>query len=160
MDKVKGNKGGLMVLLALVILTIVFFATKKPREEVVVNDDVLSEIDPLVGSESSANVYIPMPGDSDWIATEVFEDKLTLDVPTEYYVSKPRIGDCDVTSISTVTSDGKPVSIALVYNVECENADLKVNFAERVEKNGYVFRTNYTSPSVLAVFERLVESAQ
>ncbi|MDQ5901761.1 MAG: hypothetical protein QG580_476, partial [Patescibacteria group bacterium] len=31
MDKVKENKGGLMVLLALIILTVVFFATKKPK---------------------------------------------------------------------------------------------------------------------------------
>lgn len=160
MDKVKENKGVLMVLLALVILTIVFFATKKTTEEVLVNEDVLSEVDPLVGSESSANVYVPMPEDADWIPTEVSEDKLTLDVPTEYYVSKPRIGDCDVTSISTVSPDGKPISVALIYNVGCDNADLKVNFAEAIEKNGYIFRTNYTSPSVLAVFERLVKSAK
>lgn len=160
MDKVKENKGGLMVLLALVILTVVFFVTKKPKQDVLVNDDVLSEVDPLVGSESSASVYVPMPADSQWIPKEVSEDKLTLDIPTEYYVSKPRIGDCDVTSISTVTADGKPVSIALVYNVGCDNADLKVNYSQAIEKNGYIFRTNYTSPSVLAVFERLVNSAK
>ena len=159
MDKVKENKGGLMVLLALVILTVVFFITKKPKDDVMVNEDVM-EVDPLVGSESSANVYVPMPEDSQWIEKEVSEDKLTLDIPSEYYVSKPRIGDCDVTSISTVSSSGKPVSIALVYNVGCENADLQVNYAQSIEKNGYIFRTNYTSPSVMAIFERLVNSAK
>lgn len=160
MDKVKENKGGLMVLLALVVLTIVFFATKKTTEELVVNDDALEEVDPVVGPEASSNVFIPMPSDADWIPKEVSENSLILDIPSEYFVSKPRIGDCDVTSISTVSPDGKPISVALVYNVGCDNADLKVNFAQSIEKNGYIFRTNYTSPSVLAVFERLVESAK
>ncbi len=158
MDKVKENKGGLIVLLALVILTVVFFATKKPKDEAMVNETP-EEVDPLVGSESGSSVYIPMPEDSQWMSKEVSESKLTLDIPSEYYVSRPRIGDCDVTSISTV-SNGKPVSIALVYNVGCDNADLKTNSAQSIEKNGYVFRTNYTSPSVVAVFERIVESAK
>ena len=158
MDTVKKNKGGLLVLLALVILTVVFFATKKPKE-VIVNDDMIEDSNPLVGSESSANVYIPMPSDSSWMQNEVSENKLTLDVPEEYYISKPRIGDCDVTSISTV-SNGKPVSVALVYNVGCDNADLQNNLAQSIEKNCYVFRTNYTSPSVVAIFERIVNSAR
>ncbi len=159
MDTVKQNKGGLLVLLALVILTVVFFATKKPKDEVLVNDDVLTDVDPLVGPESSANVYVPMPADSEWMPKEVSEDKLTLDIPADYYVSRPRIGDCDVTSISTI-SNGKPVSIALVYNVGCDNADLQTNAAQSVEKNGYIFRTNYTSPSVIAVFEKIANSAK
>ena len=158
MDKIKQNKGGLVVLLLLVILTIVFFVFKGPKAEAPVIENS-EAVDPLVGPESSANIYIPMPNDADWIANEVFENKLTLDIPSEYYVSKPRIGDCDVTSISTV-SNGKPVSIALVYNVGCDNADLKVNSAQSIEKNGYVFRTNYTSPSVVAVFEKIVASAK
>jgi len=159
MEKVKENRGGFMVLLALVVLTIVFFVTKKTTEEVVINEDNLEEIDPLVGPEASANVFVPMPSDADWIPKEVSENNLVLDIPSEYYVSKPRIGNCDVTSIST-ESNGKPISIALVYNVGCDNADLKVNFAQSIEKNGYIFRTNYTSPSVIAVFERIVESAK
>ena len=158
MDTIKENKGGLIVLLVLVILTIGFFVFKGPKAEapVVENPEVT---DPLVGPEAGANVYVPMPDDADWIANEVFENKLTLNIPSEYYVSKPRIGNCDVTSISTV-SNGKPVSIALVYNVGCDNADLKVNAAQSIEKNGYVFRTNYTSPSVVAVFEKIVASAK
>lgn len=160
MENAKQTKGGLLVLIALVILTVVFFVTKKAKDEVVVNSDELTEVDPLVGSESSANIYVPMPDDSQWMPKEVSEDKLTLDIPSEYYVSRPRIGDCDVTSISTVTDNGKPVSIALVYNVGCTNADLQTNAAQSIEKNGYIFRTNYTSPSVIAVFERIVNSAK
>jgi hypothetical protein len=101
-----------------------------------------------------------MPADGEWMPKEVSEDKLTLDIPSGYYVSRPRIGDCDVTSISTVTDNGKPVSIALVYNVGCTNADLQTNAAQSIEKNGYIFRTNYTSPSVIAVFEKIVNSAK
>ncbi|MDQ5883104.1 MAG: hypothetical protein QG654_15 [Patescibacteria group bacterium] len=156
MDKVKENKGGLMVLLALVVLTVVFFATKKPKEEVAVNDDVL-EGETLGGNVS--NTTIPMPPVESWETKEVSEGKLNLDIPREYYVSKPNIEGCDATSISTELN-GKPVSVAFVYKVGCENVDLTTGFAKSVEKNGYVFRTNYTSPSVIAVFEKIVNSAK
>ncbi len=160
MDKVKENKGGLMVLLALVLLTVVFFATKKPKDEVIINDDAASDVAGLVEGESTTNTAIPMPDEASWAPQEVSENKLTLDIPQEYFVSKPRIGGCDVTSISTVRDNGKPVSVALVYNVGCSHPDLQLNASKSVEKNGYIFRTNYTSPSVLAIFERIVESAR
>lgn len=158
MEKFKENKGGLIVLVALILLTIAFFVFKSPKVEAPVenNEEVT---DPLVGPEAGANVYVPMPADADWIPQEVFENKLTLDIPNGYYVSKPRIGDCDVTSIST-ESNGKPISVAFIYNVGCDNADLKVNAAQSIEKNGYIFRTNYTSPSVVAVFEKIVAGAK
>jgi len=160
MEKIKNNKGGLIVLLALIILTVVFFATKKPK--VLVNDDASnsSDIKDLTGEVAGTDTIIDMPAESDWMEKEVSEDKLTLQIPEQYFVSKPRISGCDVTSISTQLPNGKPVSVALVYNVECENADLKANASQSIEKNGYIFRTNYTSPSVIAVFERIVNSAK
>jgi len=160
MEKIKNNKGGLIVLLALIILTVVFFATKKPK--VLVNDDASnsSDVKDLTGEVAGTDTTIDMPAESDWMEKEVSEDKLTLQIPEQYFVSKPRISGCDVTSISTQLPNGKPVSVALVYNVECENADLKANASQSIEKNGYIFRTNYTSPSVIAVFERIVNSAK
>lgn len=160
MDYIKQNKNTVAMILAIVVLIIVFFATKKPKEEVVVNDDAASDVAGLVEGESTTNTAIPMPDEASWAANEVSENKLTLDIPQEYFVSKPRIGDCDVTSISTVRDNGKPVSVALVYNVGCEHPDLQLNASKSIKKNGYIFRTNYTSPSVIAVYERIVESAR
>ncbi len=136
------------------------FATKKPK--VLVNDDASnsSDVKDLTGEVAGTDTTIDMPAESDWMEKEVSEDKLTLQIPEQYFVSKPRISGCDVTSISTQLPNGKPVSVALVYNVECENADLKANASQSIEKNGYIFRTNYTSPSVIAVFERIVNSAK
>ena len=157
MEKFKENKNTVLVILAIVVLVVVFFITKDSKDDVMVNDDVLNENGQVEG-DSISNTEIPMP--TEWASQEVSEDKLTLDIPTEYFVSKPRIGDCDVTSISTVRDNGKPVSVALVYNVGCTHPDLLSNASKSIEKNGYIFRTNYTSPSVLAVYERLVESAR
>ncbi len=160
MDKIKQNRNILLVAAAIVILAIVFFATKGDRAEVVVGDDALTDELGLVEGEAISNTYIPMPEDSSWAPKEVSNGALTLDIPTEYFVSKPRIPGCDATSISTAKADGKPVSVAFVYNLGCEHPDLQFGYAHRIERNGYVFRTNYSSPSVLAVFERIVNSAK
>ncbi len=160
MDYIKQNKNTVAMILAVIVLVIVFFATKKHKNDVVVNDDVINDPNGSVEGDSTSNTEIPMPEESSWMSNEVSEDKLTLDIPEQYFVSKPKIGDCDVTSISTIRDNGKPVSVAFVYNVGCTHPDLLSNASKSVEKNGYIFRTNYTSPSVIAVFERIVNSAR
>jgi hypothetical protein len=156
MEKIKKNRNALLIIGAIVILAIVFFATKGDRAEVVVNDDALTDELGLVEGDAASSTEIPMP--EDWETQEVSGGALTLDIPTEYFVSKPRIAGCDATSIST-TQNGKPVSVAFVYDVGCQHPDLQVGYAHRIERNGYIFRTNYNSPSVLAVFEKIVNSA-
>lgn len=158
MEKIKQNRYLVFIVLAIILLAIIFFATNK-TEEAIVEEDNLSEVIGEVEGDVAQNTEIPMPEESSWVENEVSPNSLTLDVPTEYFVSKPRIEGCDATSISAMHA-GKPVSVAFVYNVDCDHPDLKLNAARFVEKNGYIFRTNYTSPSVIAVFERLVNSAR
>lgn len=160
MEKIKQNKNTVLIIGAIVVLVIVFFATNKKTEDAIIVDDsaLTNELDGEALGESAATTEIPMPEESSWVAQPVSDSGLTLSIPQDYFVSKPRISGCDATSISTMQG-GKPVSIAFVYNVGCEHPDLKVGFSQAIEKNGYIFRTNYTSPSVLAVFERIVNSA-
>lgn len=159
MENIKQNRNTVLIVGAIIILVIVFFATKKTTDAPMVNDDALSaELDGEALGESAMTTEIPMPDESSWQNKEVTPGTLTLQIPEEYYVSKPRIPGCDATSISTMR-DSKPVSVAFVYNVGCEHSDLRVGFSQAIEKNGYIFRTNYSSPSVLAVFERIVNSA-
>lgn len=158
MNTIKNNKNIFIFIGALVVIAVLILVTKKHDDDTLVNDDMMQEDTETLGTPD-ASVEIPMPDASAWMPQEVSESKLTLSVPETYFVSKPRIDDCDVTSIST-EANGKPVSVALVYNKDCANQDLAINFAKRVEKDGYVFRTNYSSASILAVFDQIVASAQ
>lgn len=157
MEKIKQNRNLILIVVAIALLVLVFFLTKGEREDVVVNEDVLTDGETL--GESAVSTQIPMPAPESWESKEVSEGKLNLEIPREYYVSKPNIPGCDATSISTEVN-GKPVSVAFVYDVGCTNQDVRTNAAKSVEKNGYIFRTNYTSPSVIAVFEKIVNSAK
>jgi hypothetical protein len=157
MEKIKQNRNTILIVLAIILLVVVFFLTKDKKEGVMVNDDALIDGETL--GESATSTQIPMPAPESWEAKEVSEGKLNLEIPREYYVSKPNIAGCDATSIGTEIN-GKPVSVAFVYDIGCTNEDVRANAAKSVEKNGYVFRTNYTSPSVIVVFEKIVNSAK
>lgn len=159
MDTVKNNKNIFIFIGVLVVVAVLVFVIKKENDDAVMDDTMTENDESETLGNPDTSVEIPIPDASSWMAQEVSESKLTLSVPESYFVSKPRIDDCDVTSIST-EANGKPVSVALVYNQDCANEDLGINFAKRVEKNGYIFRTNYSSPSVLAVFDQIVASAK
>lgn len=160
MEKIKQNRNIVLIIGAIVVLIIVFFATNKKTEDAIIVDDsaLTDELSGEALGESAVTTEIPMPEESSWVEQSVSDSGLTLSIPQEYFVSKPRIPGCDTTSISTMQG-GRPISVAFVYNTSCEYPDLKVGFSQAIEKNGYIFRTNYTSPSVLAVFERIVNSA-
>lgn len=163
MEKLRQNKNGLMILGAIVILVIIFLITKNPNnssdEILPVNDEVLSEEDlGEVEGQSTASAEIPMPAESSWVSKNLNE-KISFSVPEGYFVSYPNIDDCDTASIST-NHNGDTVSVAFIYNSDCGALNGDTNYSKMVEKNGFTFRTNYSGEDVIAVFDKIVESAK
>lgn len=104
---------------------------------------------------------IPVPSEASW-GERTTETKLSFEVPEEYYISYPVIGGCDeVVSISTQTPTDPTIAVALIYKEGCvTDVDVTGFYAHQEVKNGYVFQTNSTHPTVMAVFNRIVATAE
>lgn len=148
--------GALVVVVALILI---FFGrnkntktTEQPAEENTTDN---------TATTAAVPVEIPIPKEESFV-TKNIKNEISLDVPNNYYISYPRIDGCDsVISIGTQTAKVPVISIMLVYKNGCvTNSDVVSGAKKLVEKNGYIFQTNSMSPSVLAVFDRIVSSAK
>lgn len=151
-----------IVIIVLAIALIIFLIAKGKKADAPVDetpDTVATVTDkPSVIGDSGA---IPVPAESSWTEKEV-KDKITFDAPADYYISYPVIGGCkDVVSISTQTPTDPTIAVAMIYKEGCvTDTDVTMNYAMREVKDGYVFQTNSTHPTVRAVFDRIVASAE
>ena len=147
------------ILLILVALgLIIFLITRKGgnnQEDQTIEENT-SDVSESIGSPE----VIPTPAPESWQTKQ--KENISFDIPKEYYVSNPVIGGCeDVTSVSTQTSASPTVSIALIYKDGCiENSDVTSYYTKREVKNGYVFQTSSSNPSVLAIFDKIVASVK
>ena len=150
-----------IVIIVIALALIVFLITKekKPEAEVPVDETPTETENNSSGAVNSGS--IPVPAESSWTEKEV-KDKLTFDAPAEYYISYPVIGGCkDVVSISTQTPTDPTIAVAMIYKEGCvTDTDVTMYYSLREVKDGYVFQSNSNHPTVRAVFDRIVESAE
>jgi hypothetical protein len=112
--------------------------------------------------DSSMIGGVTLPITSGIWTPQSINNEITFETPEEYYVSHPVIGECeDVTSISTQSSNAPTIAIALIYKAGCvKDSDVTANYTHQVIKNGYVFQTSSNSPSVVAMYNKIVASAK
>ncbi len=146
----------IVLALALIIFLIVKDKKVEAPSEIPVDENHSETVNP-----SSEDAVIPVPAESSWMPKTV-ENEITFDAPSDYFISYPVIGECDdVISISTATATDPTIAVALIYKEGCvKDTDVTEFYAHRQVKDGYVFQTNSTHPTVLAVFDRIVASAE
>ncbi len=148
----------IIIILAVALIIFLFAKNKKTEDMTPVGDDTQSENG---GAGMGGGIVVPTPAADSWKPADIDSD-ISFEIPETYYVSHPVIGECkDVTSISTQTATAPTVSIALVYKEGCiTEADVTSYYSRREVREGYVFQTNSSSPSVLAIFDKIVASAK
>ncbi len=151
-----------IIIVALALIAFLVFKDKKTDNGAENETPNTETPDNTNGTGANAGGAIPVPAESSWTETKGAEDKITFDAPAEYYISYPVIGGCsDVVSISTQTASDPTIAVAMIYKEGCvTDTDVTMNYAMREVKNGYVFQTNSNHPTVRAVFDRIVASAQ
>lgn len=151
----------IVLVVALIVIFVVSKMGKKVNQDLVVPEESseTTETESL-NTTTTVGASIPEPI-GPWTSGSIGSD-ITFDVPPTYYVSRPVIGECDdVVSISTQTSGAPTVPIALIYKDGCVTDTLVTGkYTYREVKNGYVFQTNSTNSSVLALFNKIVASAK
>lgn len=152
---------GIAVVLVVILLIIFTGGRKEAQDEM--NLDETSEVSENSDTEennevsSVAPISIPMPAQSEWGSYDL-DGKISFDVPEEYVVSRPNIGDCSVASISTLVN-GQSVGVAFVYEADCDLPEaVTENYQLQEEVDGFIFQTLYTEPSVVEVFNEIVDS--
>lgn len=151
-----------IVVIIIALALIAFLVLKEKKTETVVPvEETPSETENGSGANAGNGGAIPVPAESSWTEKEV-KDKITFDAPADYYISYPVIGGCsDVVSISTQTPTDPTIAVAMIYKEGCvSDTDVTMNYAMREVKDGYVFQTNSNHPTVRAVFDRIVASAE
>lgn len=152
-----------VIIIVLILALIVVFAVSKIGKnagpDVAPVDDTSTDASDNDAS-GSAGVFVPEPVGV-WTESSI-KNEITFDVPPNYYVSYPVIGECkDIVSISTQTSGAPTVPIALIYKDGCVTDTIVMSkYTYREVKNGYVFQTNSNSPSVVSLYNRIVASAE
>lgn len=151
-----------IAIIVLALALIIFLVVKEKKSDTDENpiNETPSETDNN-GAGANNGGAIPVPSEASWGETET-KTKLSFEVPEEYYISYPVIGGCDeVVSISTQTPTDPTIAVALIYKDGCvTDVDVTGFYAHREVKNGYVFQTNSTHPTVMAVFNRIVATAE
>ena len=156
-----------VVVLVLALIGFMVWNNNKDSKKVDDSNDNSSVIDiDASGNEavdngnSSNGDFVPPTGE--WQSAKTVSGEISFDIPSDYYVSHPVIGECDdVTSISTQTANTPTISVALIYKAGCvKDNDVLANFTRQEIKNGYVFQTSAGSPAVLAVYDRIVASVK
>lgn len=148
----------IIIILVLALIAVIVVSRNKANDvEATPTDDTTTE---TTGATNGGGTTVPEPV-GPW-TTGAIKNDITFDVPPNYYVSYPVIGECDnVVSISTQTASDPTVPIALIYKAGCViDANVTTNFTHQEIKNGYVFQTNATNDSVLSLFNRIVASAK
>lgn len=159
----KSNLLNIIIGVLVVALIVVFFVGKGKTKDVddsMKSDDDSSMVDDKDSAATGTSVGVTEPVGT-WTSGSI-RNELTFDVPPNYYVSYPVIGDCkDVVSITTQTSSAPTVPVALIYKAGCvTDANVLSRYTKQETKNGYVFQTNSTDPVVVSLFERIVASAK
>lgn len=160
----KSNILNIIIIVLVLALVAVFFVGKGKDgdDNEVVNPDnassTTSDVEIDTTSDTSAGVPTPV---GTWTSGSI-KNEITFDVPPNYYVSYPVIGECkDVVSISTQTSGAPTIPVALIYKDGCVTDSVVMSkYTHREVKNGYVFQTNATNSSVVALFNKIVASAK
>lgn len=149
-----------IIVIALALIIFLVVKEKKSDNDAVVPSDEASENDGTNGT-ATGGAAIPVPSEASW-TERTTETKLSFEVPEEYYISYPVIGGCDeVVSISTQTPTDPTIAVALIYKEGCvTDVDVTGFYAHQEVKNGYVFQTNSNHPTVRAVFDRIVATAE
>ncbi len=153
-----------IAIIVLALALIIFLVVKEKKSDTDENpiNETPSETDNN-GAGANNGGAIPVPSEASWGETETeTKTKLTFEAPEDYYISYPVIGGCDeVVSISTQTPTDPTIAVALIYKDGCvTDVDVTGFYAHREVKNGYVFQTNSTHPTVMAVFNRIVATAE
>lgn len=153
-----------IIIIVIALALIVFLVAKNKKggdvlpTDNVDTDSISNEAEGDVMQESGDS--IPVPEESSWSKSS--KGDLSFDVPSHYYVSYPKIGECsDVVSISTQTPSDPTVAIAMIYKEGCvTQTDVTGVYTHQEVKNGYVFQTNYLNPTVVNIFNRIVATAE
>lgn len=156
----------IIIVVVLALVAVLVWNNKKDQNKEVKPTDDNSVVDDSTTNNSSTSMEelseedISTPAGS-WEAQSI-NGEITFDIPANYYVSHPVIGECkDVTSISTQTPNIPTISVAFVYKAGCvKDNDVLANFTKQEFKKGYVFQTSSGSPAVLSVFSKIVASAR
>lgn len=152
-----------IAIIVLALALIIFLVVKEKKSDTDTEtpiNETPSETDNN-GAGANNGGAVPVPSEASWGERET-ETELTFEAPEEYYISYPVIGGCDeVVSISTQTPTDPTIAVALIYKDGCvTDVDVTGFYAHREVKNGYVFQTNSTHPTVMAVFNRIVATAE
>lgn len=158
----KSNALNIIIIVLVLALIAVFALTKhKAGNDVNVNTDDSTATSTPSGANTGGNgASVPEPVGA-WTSSSIKTD-ITFDVPPNYYVSYPVIGQCrDVVSIATQTASTPTVPVALIYKEGCvTDTEVTSKYTYREVKNGYVFQTNSSNPTVVSLYNRIVASAK
>lgn len=160
----KSNILNIVIIILVLALVVVFFVGKgkNGHSDEPVNTDNASSTTSGVDKDKTSGTSLGVPEPVGTWTTGSIKNDISFDVPPNYYVSYPVIGECkDVVSITTQTSSAPTVPVALIYKAGCvTDATVLAKYTRQETKNGYVFQTNSTDATVLALFARIVTSAK
>ena len=167
MDNTKKSKvlNIAIVVLALALIGFVIAGNSKkdatPEESENTNTSEETTNNPMTPEEMGNGANIVPEPTGEWVEADIRGD-ISFDIPENYYVSYPVIGECnEVISISSQTPTDPTVPVALIFKDGCiKNAEVLTSYSKRVEKDGYIFQASAGTSSVLSVFDRIVASAE
>ncbi len=151
-----------IAIIVIALALIIFLVVKEKKADVdTENPNGENPTETTGNGNMNSGGAIPVPSEASWGERET-KTELSFEAPADYYISYPVIGGCDeVVSISTQTPTDPTISVALIYKEGCvTDADVTEFYAHQEVKNGYVFQTNSNHPTVRAVFDRIVATAE
>lgn len=152
----------IIIIIALALIVFLVLKNKKGNDSLP-TDNIDTENISTEGENGAMSRYgdeIPVPTEASWGKST--KGDLSFDIPNNYYVSYPTIGECsDVVSISTQTPSDPTVAIAMIYKEGCvTQTDVTGIYTRQEVKDGYVFQTNSLNPTIVSIFNRIVATAK
>ncbi|MCC7004458.1 hypothetical protein IT397_00860 [Candidatus Nomurabacteria bacterium] len=153
------------ILIIIIALALIIFLVVKNKKggDTLPTDNIETESMTNEEGNDTTQGYgdeIPAPTEASWGKST--KGNLSFDIPNNYYVSYPTVGECsDIISISTQTPSDPTVAIAMIYKEGCvTQTDVTGIYTRQEVKDGYVFQTNSLNPTIVSIFNRIVATAK